>query len=186
LRQCRSAGGKIVARPTRRIVTGHDAQGRSIIVTDGPAPSIFEPKARPGEAITELWRTAAAPASNRGNDDPAATPPTSPQLLPPKHGTVFHIVDFPPDAQVKGADAAQLFAEFGAAAAHAKDGRHAMMHKTATALVLDGEIVAVMDVGEAVMRAGDVLIQRGTNHSWANRSDQPRRMAFILVDAEPL
>ena len=178
-----------MARPTRRIVTGHDAEGRSIIVKDGPAPSIFEPKARPGEAITEVWRSFGAPASNRGHDDPAAAAPAAPQLMPPKLGTVFRIVDFPPDKQVAGADAAKLFAEFGAAAAHAKDGRHAMMHKTATvdyALVLDGEIVAVMDAGETVMRAGDVLIQRGTSHSWANRSDRPCRMAFILVDAEPL
>ncbi len=53
-----------MARPTRRIVTGHDQQGRSIIWQDKPAPAIFEPKARPGEAITELWRTGAAPASN--------------------------------------------------------------------------------------------------------------------------
>ena len=109
--------------------------------------------------------------------------------MPPKHGTVFRIVDFPPDAQVKGADAAKLFAEFGASAAHVKDGRHAMMHKTATvdyALVLDGEVVAVMDVGEAMMQAGDVLIQRGTNHAWANRSDRPCRFAFILVDTAPL
>jgi Cupin domain len=177
-----------MARPTRRIVTSHDAQGRSIIIADAPAPSVFEPKARPGEAITELWRTGAAPASNRGNDDPAAAPPAAPQLMPPKLGTVFRIVDFPPEAQVKG-DAAKLFAEFGAAAAHAKDGRHAMMHKTATvdyALVIEGEVVAVMDVGETVMRAGDVLIQRGTNHSWANRSDRPCRIAFILVDAAPL
>ena len=75
-----------MARPTRRIVTGHDAQSRSIILADGPAPSVFEPKARPGETITELWRTGAAPASNRGNDDPAAAPPTAPQLMPPKLG----------------------------------------------------------------------------------------------------
>lgn len=178
-----------MARSTRRIVTGHDQAGRSIIWKDGPAPSIFEPKARPGEAITELWRTDAAPASNRGSDDPAAAPPAAPQLMPPVNGTVFRIVDFPPDAQVQGADAAQLFAEFGASGAHAKDGRHAMMHKTATvdyALVLEGEICAVMDVGETVMKAGDVLIQRGTSHSWANRSDKPCRVAFILVDAAPL
>ena len=178
-----------MARPTRRIVTGHDSQGRSIIAKDGAAPAVFEPKARPGEAITELWRTSAASASNRGDEDPAGAPPTAPQLMPPKHGSVFRIVDFPPDAQVKDADPGKLFAEFGAAAAHAKDGRHAMMHKTATvdyALVLEGEIVAIMDVGETVMRAGDVLIQRGTNHSWANRSDKPCRMAFILVDAQPL
>jgi hypothetical protein len=176
-----------MARSTRRIVTGHDAQGRSIIVADGAAPAVFEPKARPGEAITELWRTADVP-SNRGADDPAAAPPTALQLMPPHHGTVFRIVDFPPEAEVQG-DAAKLFAEFGAAAAHAKDGRHAMMHKTATvdyALVIEGEVVAVMDVGETVMRAGDVLIQRGTNHSWANRSDRSCRIAFILIDAAPL
>jgi hypothetical protein len=178
-----------MARPTRRIVTGHDAQGRSIILKDEPAPSVFEPKARPGEAITELWRTGAAPSSNRGNDDPCAAPPTAPQLMPPKLGTVFRIVDFPRDAEVKSADEGKLFAEFGAAGAQAKDGRHAMMHKTATvdyALVIEGEVVAVMDVGETVMRAGDVLIQRGTNHAWANRSERPCRMAFILVDAEAL
>ena len=178
-----------MARSTRRIVTGHDSEGRSVIWKDEAAPSIFEPKARPGEAITELWRTGAAPASNRGDADPAGAPPTAPQLMPPRHGTVFRIVDFPPDAQVKGADAAKLFAEFGASSAHAKDGRHTMMHKTATvdyALVLEGAIVAVMDVGETVMNAGDVLIQRGTSHSWANRSDKPCRVAFILVDAEPL
>lgn len=63
-----------MARPMRRIVTGHDAEGRSIILQDGSAPSIFEPKARPGEAITELWRTNAAPASNRGHEDTAGAP----------------------------------------------------------------------------------------------------------------
>ena len=67
-----------MARPTRRIVTGHDAEGRSIILKDGPAPSIFEPKARPGEAITELWRSFAGPASNRGDEDTAGAPPTVP------------------------------------------------------------------------------------------------------------
>src|ERR1700761_1384798 len=107
-----------MARPTRRIVTGHDSQGRSIIAKDEPAPAVFEPKARPGEAITELWRSGAAPASNLGDDDPADAPPTAPQLMPPKHGTVFRIVDFPPDAQVKDADPGRLFAEFGAGAAH--------------------------------------------------------------------
>src|ERR1700748_3750836 len=112
-----------MARPTRRIVTGHDEEGRSIILKDGPAPSIFEPRARPGEAITELWRSGAAPASNRGEDDPAAAPPAAPQLMPPPNGTVLRIVDFPPDASVAGADTAELFKEFGAPGAHdAKSG----------------------------------------------------------------
>ena len=178
-----------MARPTRRIVTGHDAEGRSIILQDGAAPSIFEPKARPGEAITELWRSFAAPASNRGHDDPAAAPPASPQLMPPKHGTVFRIVDFPPDAQVKNADAAKLFAEFGASGAHAKDGRHAMMHKTATVdyiIVIKGEIWAIMDKGETLLKPGDVLVQRGTNHSWSVRGDEPCIIAAVLVSAEPV
>jgi hypothetical protein len=179
-----------MARPIRRIVTGHDADGRAVILKDGPATSIVEPAARPGEAITEIWRTGAAPASNSGNDDPSAAPPTTPQLMPPKLGTVLRIVDFPPESATKDADAAKLFREFGAAAAHdAKSGRHAMMHKTATvdyALVLDGEVWAILDVGETLMKAGDILVQRGTNHAWANRSDQPCRIAFVLVDAETL
>jgi uncharacterized cupin superfamily protein len=59
------------------------------------------------------------------------------------------------------------------------------MHKTQTvdyAIVLQGEIYAVMDEGETLMRAGDVLIQRGTNHAWANRSQQMARICFVLID----
>jgi uncharacterized cupin superfamily protein len=61
------------------------------------------------------------------------------------------------------------------------------MHMTKTidyALMLQGELVAIMDEEETVLRAGDVLIQRGTNHAWANRSGQPARIAFILIDAQ--
>ena len=61
------------------------------------------------------------------------------------------------------------------------------MHRTATvdyALMLQGELVAIMDEEETALRAGDVLIQRGTNHAWANRSGQPARIAFILIDAQ--
>jgi uncharacterized cupin superfamily protein len=67
--------------------------------------------------------------------------------------------------------------------------RHPGMHKTRTvdyALVLDGQIWALMDEGELLLEAGDCLIQRGTNHAWANRSDRPCRVAFILIDARPL
>ncbi len=67
--------------------------------------------------------------------------------------------------------------------------RHAHMHRTRSidyAIVLSGEIWAVMDEGETKMVAGDVLIQRGTNHAWANRSNAPCVVAFVLIDAEPL
>ena len=68
-----------------------------------------------------------------------------------------------------------------------KPGEHPGMHRTQTvdyALMLQGELVAIMDEEERVLRAGDVLIQRGTNHAWANRSGQPARIAFILIDAQ--
>ena len=61
------------------------------------------------------------------------------------------------------------------------------MHRTTTvdyAILLSGEMVAVMDAGEVVMRAGDVLIRRGTNHAWSNRSDKPARIAFVLIDGK--
>lgn len=66
-------------------------------------------------------------------------------------------------------------------------GRHPGMHVTDTidyAILLQGELVAIMDEGETVMRAGDILIQRGTNHAWANRSGEIARIAFILVDGK--
>jgi quercetin dioxygenase-like cupin family protein len=66
------------------------------------------------------------------------------------------------------------------------DARHPGMHKTNTldyAVVLSGEIYAVMDEDEVLLNAGDCLIQRGTNHAWSNRTDQPCRIAFVLVDA---
>jgi naringenin degradation protein FdeH len=67
--------------------------------------------------------------------------------------------------------------------------RHPGMHKTATvdyAIVLSGEIYAVMDEGETLLRAGDTLVQRGTNHAWSNRNETPCLVAFILVSASPV
>ena len=86
-----------------------------------------------------------------------------------------------------------MFREIGGADAHAAgkvngDQRHFWFHKTETldyAIVLEGEIWALVDVGECLLRAGDVLIQRGTNHAWSNRSDRPCRVAFVLLDARP-
>jgi Cupin domain len=121
-------------KPIRRVVTGHDAAGRSVFVMDGSAPHVYQRS--PGSAVvTELWETRSAPADNRG---------------------------------------------------HA-EARHPGFHKTSStdyAIVLSGEIIALMDEGEVLLRAGDVLIQRGTNHAWSNRTDEPAYLAFVLVDAE--
>jgi len=85
--------------------------------------------------------------------------------------------------------AQKAFAEYGASEAHDKGekSRHAFMHRTDTVdygICLEGEMTMVLDDSEVVMHKGDVCIQRGTNHAWANRSDKPCIMAFILIDGE--
>ena len=68
-----------------------------------------------------------------------------------------------------------------------RESAHPGMHRTETvdyAIVLEGEIWAVMDKGESLMKAGDVLVQRGTNHAWANRSGKTARICFVLMDGK--
>lgn len=168
----------------RRVVTGHDAEGRSIIFSDGPATSVKEIASFPGLALTDFWETAGAPASNAGSADAAARPV---RLEPPQNGTLFRLVEFPPDAsRPRDADSREGFKSIGAG--HTQDAGSAdpMMHKTSTvdyAVVLKGEITAVMEKGETLLRAGDVLVQRGTNHSWSVRGKEPCLVAFVLVSA---
>jgi len=176
-----------MSKPIRRVVTGHDARGRSVFVSDGPSPHVLAIPGRPDFALTNLWVTHRAPASNAGNADAGARPVV---LEPPRNGTIFRVVEFPPDQAPGGFDRKAAFAAMGAR--HAMDpdaSRHPGMHKTDTvdyALVLSGEIWALMDEGETLLRVGDTLVQRGTNHAWSNRSDQPCLVAFILVSASPL
>lgn len=176
-----------MVKPIRRVVTGHDARSRSIFVSDGPSPHVLTIPGRPDFALTNLWVTDRAPASNAGNADAAARPVV---LEPPPNGAIFRVVEFPPDQAPGGFDRKAAFAAMGAH--HAMDpsaARHPGMHKTDTvdfALVLSGEIWALMDEGETLLRAGDTLVQRGTNHAWSNRSAQPCLVAFILVSASPV
>ena len=173
-------------KPIRRIVTGHDAKGRSIILSDGPSPHVLTLPGRPDFGLTNLWVTDAAPADNSGTADAAARPVV---LEPPPNGSLFRVVEFPPDSAPGGFDRTAAFKAMGAG--HAMDAdasRHPGMHKTSTvdyAIVLSGEIWALMDEGETLMRAGDVLVQRGTNHAWSNRSTAPCLVAFILINARP-
>lgn len=177
--------------PVRRVVTGHDDQGRSIILSDGPSPHSNAPDLVPELVARVLWTTDGIPVSNAGNDDTAPAD-VVPPMAPSQGGTIFRIADFPPDSRYDGVDIEQMFRQIGGADAHASgdvngDPRHFWFHKTDTldyAIVLEGEIWALMDVGERLLRAGDVLIQRGTNHAWSNRSQRPCRVAFVLLDAQ--
>jgi hypothetical protein len=171
----------------RRVVTGHDAAGRSVFIADGPAAAVKEMDSMPGLALTDLWERRTAPADNLGSVDAAARPVV---LEPQRTGTIFRIVEFPPDSAWRGkADAREAFESIGAG--HAPDAASAdpMMHKTATVdylVVIKGELWAILDGAETCLKAGDVMIQRGTNHSWSVRTEEPCLLAAALVGAEPV
>lgn len=177
------------AKSFRRVVTGHNAAGKSTFVIDADSPHIYQ--RTPGSAvITEIWETSSSPADNRGNDDAIDHPF---RIAPPKSGSVFRIIAYPPDkerlAALEKERAAGDDGSGRSAALDRANPRHPGFHKTSSvdyATVLSGEIHALMDEGEVLLRAGDVLIQRGTNHAWSNRADEPAYVAFVLVDAEPV
>ena len=171
----------------RRVVTGHDKDGKSIFIEDSHAPNVMEMASMPGLALTDLWETDGAPADNSGSKDAAAR---QVRLEPPRNGSILRIVEFPPDAEWrKNVDAKAAFGSIGAA--HAKDAASGdpMMHTTRTIdylIILKGEIYAILDREEKLLKPGDIMIQRGTNHSWSVRGTEPCVLAAILIDAKPL
>ncbi len=176
--------------PIRRVVTGHDMHGDAVIATDDSLPTVVELAAIPGTIFHEVWSTAAAPVSIDNGPDPTIGPLCLP---PPSHGTRIRFVDIPPDTEdfLKHGAARMKDAFSQVGDVHAStvrpDSPHPLMHRTETVdygIVISGEITLVLDKGEANLKAGDVVIQRGTNHAWANRSGQPCRMLFMLVDGQ--
>lgn len=174
--------------PIHRVVTGHDAQGRAIVASDGPLPHVAALAAIPGTVFHEVWATTASPAPVDDGPDPTLAPLSLP---PPRGGTRIRFVDIPPDAQALGADAAdrmaEAFTQIGDphASTVRADSPHPLMHRTETVdygVLIEGEIVLVLDAGEVTLRPGSVVVQRGTNHAWANRSGRTARMLFVLVD----
>ena len=132
-----------------------------------------------------MWETI-SPADNEGLDNVGdrenSIEPHDPA------GTMFRIVEFPPDVVWQDMDVAESFKAMGSGDAHDGEAENAMMHETQTtdyAIVIEGEIWAVMEEGETKLRAGDVLIQRGTNHAWSNRTNSVASVAFVLIGAKP-
>jgi mannose-6-phosphate isomerase-like protein (cupin superfamily) len=171
-------------RPIRRVVTGHDVQGRAVVVMDGLASSVLNRPSRPGVALTNLWATSDTP-TNQADHDPGDRPVV---LSPPPGGTVFRIAQFDPeDPEALGrADGAAAFADLGAAGNAVASQRHPYMHRTDTvdyAVVLQGSITMLLDDEDVELTTGDVVIQNGTNHAWANRGATPCLIAFVLIDA---
>ncbi|MEC7491179.1 MAG: cupin domain-containing protein [Pseudomonadota bacterium] len=171
----------------RRVVTGHDKNGKSVFISDDHATAVKEMESMPGLALTDLWRTTGAPADNSGNADAADAPVI---LEPSLRGTVFRLVEFPPDTAWRNrADARDAFDSIGAGHAPVEGSDDPMMHKTSTVdylVVVKGEIWAVLDDSELCLKQGDMMIQRGTNHSWSVRTDEPCLLAAILISADPV
>jgi mannose-6-phosphate isomerase-like protein (cupin superfamily) len=142
----------------RRVVTGHDAQGRAKVLIDEQIKNVFSP--RPGAAYSVIWSSEGFPVNNDGSEDPS----TKKIGTTIDNGTVFRIVSFGPGVSPRN-------------------------HRTDSidyAVVISGEIDMELD-GETVhLKAGDVLVQRGTIHNWVNNGSVPCVIAFTLVSAKPV
>jgi len=150
----------------RRVVTGHTPDGVSVVVSDGPVP-VSRDLPEDGVSFHEIWNTEGAPARITAVE---AGEPTERTLAvpPPPRGTKIRINEFLPG--------------------HLDDrGLQSPVHRTASVdygIVLQGEITLVLDDSEVTLHAGDIVVQRGTDHAWANRGAMTARVAFILVDGE--
>ena len=175
----------------RRVVTGHDANGKAVVLEDRDAPAVRTNPNRPGHISVDLWKTSASPVVVKAQE---ADPTEGPKVIhPPPHGTVFRISEIGPETEairnMDPAKAKEVFKAMGAenASTFGQNKRHPFMHRTETvdyAVVLEGEVVMLLDDDEVHLKAGDVVIQRGTNHAWSNRSDKPVKMLYVLVDGE--
>ena len=146
----------------RRVVTGHGAAHVAKVLLDEPATNAKYPQ--PGQVSTLMWCTYGAPAKIPIGEKPEDMGARILGTAPPRNGTRFTVIDFPP-------------------------GNVPRMHRTETidyVIVMEGEIEMDMDASSVKLKAGDIMIQRGTNHAWANRGSKRARVAFVLVDAEPL
>ncbi|MFT3863219.1 MAG: cupin domain-containing protein [Solirubrobacterales bacterium] len=146
----------------RRLVTGHDPSGRSVVISDEPVPPGWVERDA-GVSFFEIWNTPAVPAKI-GAHERMPSPAAAGRIGPPPDGTLIRINEFAPG--------------------HVRDGLQSPIHRTETidyGIVLAGEIVLLLDDSEVTLRTGDVVVQRGTDHAWANRTDTVARMAFILI-----
>jgi quercetin dioxygenase-like cupin family protein len=169
----------------RRVVTGHNDLGEAIVLSDDKAPFLHTSPGRPGFWSNDIWRTAAFPVPISENEEEPTLGPR--RQLPTTNGTVFRINQIPPESGLLDSEAIRReFQNLGNISSSTfKPGSHPMMHQTETidyVIVLNGEIYMVLDKSEVLLKAGDVAVQRGTNHAWSNRSKEPCVICFVLLD----
>ncbi len=154
----------MMAEAPRRVVTGHDRNGKSVVLSDGPPPQHHSMHgAEVGADFFEIWNsTRAVPLLTATEAEPNERAFT----IMPVSGHLLRIIEIYPPS---------------------RGGKRTVMHRTSTVdyvVVISGEVVLVLDDSEVTLRAGDVVVQRGTDHAWENRSTHPARMAFFHIDAQ--
>lgn len=142
----------------RRVITGHDAKGRAVVKIDEVSKNVAS--SRPGASACVVWTTEGFPANNDGQADEGLKKVGTTLT----NGTVFRIIEFAPGVAPRN-------------------------HRTDSIdyiVVLSGEIDMELDGSTVHLKAGDVMVQRGTIHNWVNRGTQPCVLAVVLVDAKPV
>jgi hypothetical protein len=182
------AAGYVVAQQkapeVRRVVTKLDPSGKAVVMLDERTPLV---RPRGPAYVGNLWVTEASPPDFSSSADRGKS---KIGIMPPKGGSVFRVVEFPPESdQLAHVGSANMQDVVGAAGTPAKGvpARHPLMHRTRTldyAIIMSGEIDMLLDEGEVHLKAGDVVVQQATNHAWINRGREPCRIAFVLIDAK--
>jgi mannose-6-phosphate isomerase-like protein (cupin superfamily) len=173
--------------PIRRVVTGKDATGKAIIMIDSAAANVRE-REEMGVANTLLWVTDSTPPAVTQTADAGGR---KIGVHPPANGTIFRVVEFAPEKDVRAnyESRLRLMQEMGLApeGPSREHPRNPGMHRTRTldyAVILSGEIDLLVDDAEVHLQAGDVVIQQGTNHAWVNRGAEPCKIAVVLIDGK--
>ena len=170
----------------RRVITGHDKNGKSIVVLDGPpACSIGEDVG----GLFELWNTDGNPINTKDRIDRADSEII---LSPPRNGSKFRYFQINPTPEGVPMDvmqdmAAEAFKKIGASHHRVDTAKHPAMHKTDTIdyiILLKGDVTLILDQEEVDIKPHDVVVQRGTNHAWVNNGNEPALLIAILIDSE--
>ena len=148
--------------PIRRVITGHDGNNVAKVILEGPAANTKRP--RDGVSSTLMWCSDQMPTDISIGENAEDMGARVLGTAPPANGSRFIVMEFGP-------------------------GIASEMHRTETIdyiVMLSGEIEMDMDASTVKLKAGDIMVQRGTNHAWVNRSKAPARLAIVLLDAKPL
>lgn len=178
--------------PIRRVVTGHDSEGRAVIVSDEIVKTAFEVPVWPGRGVTAVWTATEGPVSNR--DEDVVLPPTG-FPKPGSGGASFMIMHIPPESELEKmtpedrATATVPVARTFPEAFEVDVSKSYQMHATDTMdylILLSGELTLLVDDGEVTLKPFDTVIQRGVNHGWINRGTEPALIMSAVLDAQPL